>query len=1234
VLNNKLRMIAWAALLLLPGASFAEGSRSLYPATYPASGNASRASLDVSDPAVKYANVVKRSGFLYVYAQAGEYILVGSSNVANGGAVLVYDPQYFGVPGSEIYDPVNQGTPDFTCSGSATSSPGNYTGGTLGRLNTRAMELAGPNSADNSVTVTNGYAPCAYQAPVTGVYGVVMARATSGGGPNGVVNPAGNFASSTSTVAAWDVTVRADATSTTDINGRLFTYAFVGFTGGNSRSLYSDLYYVTQDGYRYKKQLTGLDPNGYVLYSNSLGFLDNSQPLYKDLRGNEALVTSLPPGVASQIPQYPMFFSDVTPGGVNDASVSGVLTALSIPLVPPTPTVSNVAFSGNVSGSTSTIGTGGTLSFDTTDTISYQIVISLDGIDFSPDSAQNRTLTGIARTGSHTVSWDGRNNADVNFPVGGPYPFRIWGRNGEVHFPIIDAENNFYGGPIITRLNGTDSPSTLVHYDDRGYLTRSGILVGNLNGTLCPNPSPAQPVPNHDLDGIDSTTAYRTWGVASGTSNTNSDCTSSNAWGDAKALDLWTYYAYLPPDNTLSVINITIDVATTVAAPAAAQPGSTVQGTFRFGNNGTGTAPGVTYSMDLSPGLGSVTFGNLPVGTTATYDNATGAVTFGGAPLPATLTPGQYVQGVNPAAPMTFGYVAPASGPVTVATAINTTATTPSDEYLPNNSAVASTGIGNTDVQTTLSVPASVSPGGTVAGIFEFSNYGIGSAANVVYAATIGGPGTYPAAVTFAVLPTGVSAAYNPADGTVSFTGLPATLVSGQSFTFGFSYTAPAFGTIPVATSIATSTSDANAGNNNANGSTTIPVADVTTSLATAASASPGATVTVPISFGNVGQVTASGVVYSATLPAGLSNVTCSGATCSYSGTTVSITGLPASLTPGQSVNVDLSYTAPGSGSVAVASQIATATSQGANVAPDSANGSTLIAAGGTTADVTTSVTAPASAAPGGGVAVSIGFSNLGPASATGLTYSLTLPAGLSGVSCAGATCNYSGTTVSITGLPATLAAGQSTGITLNYSAPGTPSTVTVTSNISTSTNQGANAAPDSANDSTSVVAGVVNADVTTTVSPPAMAMAGATVQVPVSFSNNGPVDAAGVNYSLTLPAGLSGVSCSGATCNYSGTTVSISGLPSTLSNGQSVNMTLSYTAPASGPVDVTSTVATSTPESNVGNNSASAQTSIENAVAVPGTVHSIPTLDKGGLLLSSLLLALAGVYSIRRRPH
>ncbi len=378
------------------GHAYAEGSRTLYPASYPTvcgtgAGQGCRADLDLEPGTVgapnRYVGKVRRSGFLYVYAQAGEYIVLGSRNRSSGGDINVYNPQDFGVPGDEIYNAATPGTPDFTCSAGSTQPGPHYFGGTTGTIATRAQELAGPNSADNSVPVTDGFRPCAYQAPVTGTYGVLFNAATTG-----AANPDGSIATpiiETLGVSAWDVTVRASRTSTTDINGRLFTYAFIGYTGDNQRPVYYSLYYVTRDGYRYQQYLNGLDGNGYALYANSLGFLDYGQPLYKDLRGNEALVSTLPLGVTTQTAEYPIFFSDVSPSGANATEVNRVLTALNIPLAPTSPTVTNVKFTGSVSGSTSYFGTGGTFSFDTTNTITYQIVISLDGIDFDPANANN-----------------------------------------------------------------------------------------------------------------------------------------------------------------------------------------------------------------------------------------------------------------------------------------------------------------------------------------------------------------------------------------------------------------------------------------------------------------------------------------------------------------------------------------------------------------------------------------------------------------------------------------------------------------------------------------------------------------------------------------------------------------------------------------------------------------------------------------------------------------------------
>lgn len=991
-------------LVGMPARVQAEGSRSLYPASYPpaaAPEGAGRADLDYSATGSLYLGKVRRRGFLYVYAQQNEYIVLGSRNRSSGGDISIYNPQSFGTPGDETVP----GTADFTCSGGSTQPGTHYSGGALGTITTRLQELAGPNSADNTVAITNGFAPCAYQAPVTGTYGVVFSPATAGGNanPNAVIDPP---AISRSTISAWDVTVRANASSVTDLNGRLFTYAFVGFTGSNGvgKRIYSTLFYVTGDGYRYQQDLRGLDPNGYALYGNPLGFLDNLQPLYKDIRGADALViTSVPPGVTTQVAQYPIFFSDVSPGGANATEINRVLTALGIPLTPPSPTVTNVSFSGHLGGSTTTVGAGGTFHFDTADTITYLIVVSRDGTDFSLENTTNALLTGIAATGSHAVTWDGRDQTGALFPSNGtPYPFRVWGRNGEVHFPIVDAENNLYGGPTITRLNGTNPGDHTVFYDDRGYRTSSGTVVGNPpSGTLCPNATPTGPNPRMSLDGTDSSVNtppyYRSWPEGS---NANADCSATAGWGDAKAINLWTYFSTPNENNTLVVDPIIVDVSTTVTAPSSTTVGSTVQGAFSFANNGNSTALGVSYTMTLTPGLGTVTFAGMPGAATASYDTATGVVTFTN--MPATLTAGQTLSG------MTFSYTAPATGPIVATTTIGTTS--PEETYLTNNTATVSTGIGTVDVSTTVSVPATALTGSTVSGTFTFANYGANAATGVTYSVTIGNAGNYPASVTFTSLPSGMTASYNPANGVVTFTGLPTTLASGRSFFFGFDYPAPTPGVVPVSTGITTTSSDAVPANNTATGSTTITIPDlVITKTDGVATVVPGASTTYTITVTNTGSGDAVGATVTDTFPVAITSASW---TCSASAGS-SCTAGPATGNIGDTVTLlasgTLTYTVTATiSAAATGSLVNTATVSPPSGITDPTPGDNTrtdtdaLTPQAADADLAIAKTGPATFAPGGDVVYTIVVTNGGPSDGTSVVVSDLAPPGFGFVSNAG----------------------------------------------------------------------------------------------------------------------------------------------------------------------------------------------------------------------------------------
>ncbi len=1174
-----------AALICAP-AALAEGSRNLYPAGAELIADAGRGNLDVSDPGVSYLNVVRRRGFIYVYAEAGERILVGSRNRASAGEgiIQVYNPQDFGTRGAETLP----ATANFTC-----------TSGTTGLIGDRAQELAGPRAVSGGGNPA-GYVPCVYVAPINGIYGVNFTGANSGGNPDAnIATPA----LSNNTVSAWDVTVRASDVSTTDINSRVFTYAWTVFTAGNGsgRRLYQDLYYVSLDGYRYRQTLSGIDPNGGTFFANTLGFLDQGEPLYKNIRATNPLVSDgIPAGISVQTAQFPIFFSDIAPtagNAANNQQAERVLSALGIPAAPLPPQVNDFQFTyPPTGGATAYVGQGGTFSFNVTDTISFEIVISRDGVNFDPALPANRVLTGQSGTGTYTVAWDGRDNAGNNFPPGTGYRFRLVGRNGEAHFPFADVEGNFNGGPTLTKLNG-NIQDALVYYDDRGYVTRGGTAVGELNGHLCGAGSPLeQSTPNVNLVGANSADAnfggsgkfYRFWLNAA---NRNADCDTGGTtpnlqgFGDTKGLNLWTYQVTSPQSSVLNIIDFA-DVIATVQAPASADPGATVLVNIGFGNVGSQNAANVGYAIQLPPGLTNVSCG----GASCSYNPATGVVTVTG--LPGSLSPGQ-IQNIS------LSYTAPAAGSVPVTATITTT--TNQGPNLAPDTASGITVIGGSneaDVMTRVLAPSTAVAGAVVAVDIEYANVGGSTAAGLTYALQL------PPGLSGVSCTAGVTCSYNPATGAVTVTGLPGSLAAGASAPpFQLLYTAPASGSVLVQSSISTTSPETNLANNTDSGVTTVlgtvPV-DVAAAVQAPATAAPGSLVTAQVSFQNVGSNPFTGATYSLQLPPGLTGVSCvAPVSCVYNPATgaVSVSGLSGDLTPGDLVSLSLRYNAPSSGVVTVT---ATANVAGdVNPANDSASASTTVITAGTGVDVTTSLSAPATAAPGSTVNVPVNFSNLGPDAAGGVVYSLTLPPGLTGVSCSGAgiTCTYNPATgaVTVSGGPATLNSGSGFGFNLSYTAPGS-GTVEVQSSISTTTPE-ANLANNTAQGSTLIVA-ATTADVTTAVSAPATVPPSSLVQVQVSYSNVGASTAAGVGYRIELSAGASAIEIrfNGALCTYSAGTGAVTGcgLPASLAPGQQLELDVSYTAPATpATITVTSTITTSTAQTNVNNDTASASTTV-----------------------------------------
>ena len=528
--------------------AYAEGSRDMFPSGAP--GN--RGHILWQNDTTSNGGFNERT-LLRVYAEKGQYILVGSSAVGvNSGNILIYNPNT--VTGSSARENLPP-TANFNC---VNQQPGK------GFISTRSEELAGPKSIDNQEN-TNGYTPCYYQAPETGVYYIAMygpSGGNSNANPNNGVEPnieKINTGSNQNTgISAWDVTVRSsNQSSTTDITGRLFTFFIDMNMGGNGRQLHSDLFVVTIDGFRYKLDMRGLDPFGFRVFGNLLGNLDSDgkTPLYRNVLGENGNIDNPEGGVSTAPPQFPMFFNPIDPTAlpyITRYDTSGQAVGTGIITTPAKPEVSNVNFAGSVAGNTSLVDAGGTFTFNSSAPGTYQIVISRDGVNFDPTHNQNRVLRGVMNVGgSQSVTWNGKDNTAGSFPVGN-YPYQITTKGGEYHFPISDAENNFSGGPTITLLNETNPlGNNTAFYDDRGYMTLGGTTVGTLNQALC-GTNPPNPAFSNPISGFNSSTNDRTFGTSSG-GNTNVKCTGS--FGDTKTLDMWTYFPSATQSANLSIID-------------------------------------------------------------------------------------------------------------------------------------------------------------------------------------------------------------------------------------------------------------------------------------------------------------------------------------------------------------------------------------------------------------------------------------------------------------------------------------------------------------------------------------------------------------------------------------------------------------------------------------------------------------------------------------------------------
>ena len=468
-----------------------------------------------------------------------------------------------------------------------------------GYIETQLQETSGPKLVN-----ANGYIPCTYNVPGTGVYTVEFLSPS----PAADKAPTGNTVGTAwpaptatdSSIAAWDVTVIKNGS--TAVPGRVWTTYLAMNSGGNNRAVGLKLYVQTKDGYGY--QVTqNLDPYGFIFFANNKGVTNSSgQASFQSTTVAAATYGTPVVGLDSGTDVTHKLFFNV-PDSALPATVGSDWLLTKTPTQPPTP--SGLTFTGregNVgyAGSSNGFLLGGTFTFTnpSAQAFSYRLTIPL-----SSGSNTNRVLTGLAKSGSNTVDWDGLDGDGKAVPAGSSsYTASVTLFAGEVHFPLLDSENAV--GVNITRQTlAASGGAGTIYWDDR-LLTRSN---GNSTGIA------GAPNPDVTPSGVDSSsTAQHSW---------------SSSFGDKKVMDTWAYYpgGSAMSSNTVQIRTADISIVKTATTPTAPRGGKitytlTVQ-------NLTASTPGQPLTVtvaDLLPNWATASSWSCPSGCAAT--SGTGAL--------------------------------------------------------------------------------------------------------------------------------------------------------------------------------------------------------------------------------------------------------------------------------------------------------------------------------------------------------------------------------------------------------------------------------------------------------------------------------------------------------------------------------------------------------------------------------------------------------------------------------
>jgi uncharacterized repeat protein (TIGR01451 family) len=411
----------------------------------------------------------------------------------------------------------------------------------------------------------------------------------------------------------------------------------------------------------------------------------------------------------------------------------------------------------------------------------------------------------------------------------------------------------------------------------------------------------------------------------------------------------------------------------------------------------------------------------------------------------------------------------------------------------------------------------------------------------------------------------------------------------------------------------------------------------------TPGTAAPGTPVTYTVTVTNTGTLGVAPVTVNDPLPPQIDQAgaswTCTaspGSSCANAGGTGSISGEADALAAGGTVSYTI--TAP-----ILSSATGTMTNTATITTPPGVTNTGAI----TSTDVITltpqaglaiTKSGPSTVTAGNTLTYTLSVTNAGPSDAQAVKVTDTVPTGTTFGSLTpppGFTCNNlpaAGGTGTFTCSDPTLAAGASAVFTLVVNAPSSDADGSTVANTATATSTTPGSSPASSTVDTTVRA---VADVSVVKTAPATVTAGTDMTYAITLSNAGPSDALGVTLNDVLPANTTFVSeaqvpaTPAFTCNAPPAGGTLTCGPATLPAGSSVVLSVVVAVAASAPFNATigntATVTSTTHDSNPGDKSGTASTTVTTAADVSVTKTGPATLTAGVPATYTISLTNAG---------